>query len=393
MYDVAVAGGGPAGLAAARAAARGGASVVVLEREPAFGIPTRTSGGSFISPLRALGVPDRLWAPMHEVRFVGPTTEAVFHFDVPEVCVLDVRALYQWLATEAAAAGAELQLRTTVSGLRRENGGVTLFVRRGGGGGGPDTCSARFAVDSTGTAAVLAGATGLHPPYRRRGVGAELDLAAPAFPADVCVLAMGKALAPSGYAWAFPYSPGRVRLGVGVMRPDSDADPRALLERARCLPALRALLEDAQPIELHAGVIPAEPLRARVVSGGVVCCGDAASHASTLVGEGIRFAIGAGEAAGGALAEAVRRGDERPLASYERSWRRRHGRSFAIAYRINRRLATFDDDHWDRAVATLGSTPAWFATAALATDFRPQLLLRLLATRPRLAWSLVRAAT
>ncbi len=392
MHDVVVAGGGPAGLAAARAAARGGARVVVLEREAAFGIPTRTSGGSFIASLRALGIPQRLWTPMREVRFVGPASEAVFTYDDPEVCVLDVRALYQWLAEEAAAAGAELQLRTTVGGLRRDGTILEVEARRGGGAGGVASYRARWAVDATGTAAVLAGATGMHPAYRRRGVGAELDLAAPGFPADVCVLAVGEALAPSGYAWAFPYRPGRVRLGVGVMRPDAAADPRDLLERARSLPALRPLLEGAQPVEMHAGIIPAEPLRTRILSGGVVCCGDSASHASTLVGEGIRFAIAAGDAAGRALAQAVREGGDAPLRGFERSWRRRHARDFGIAYRINRRLSGFDDAHWDRAVGLLARTPTWFATAALSTDFRPGLLVHLAATNPGLAWRFARAA-
>ena len=56
-YDVVVAGGGPAGLSTARTAAEAGASVLLLERESAFGIPTRTSGGSFLADLRRLGIP------------------------------------------------------------------------------------------------------------------------------------------------------------------------------------------------------------------------------------------------------------------------------------------------------------------------------------------------
>lgn len=392
MYDVVIAGGGPAGLSAAYAAARGGARAVVLERESAFGIPTRTSGGSFIRQLRDLGIPDRLWVPIHEVRFLGPDTEAVLRYPEPVVCVLDVRALYQWLAERAAGAGAELRLRSTVLGAQLDGSGVEVRVRAGG-QGATEALRARYAVDATGTAAVLTGALGLHPPFERRGVGAELDLAAPAFPPDTCVLAMGNRIAPSGYAWAFPYRQDRVRLGVGVMRPDSTVDPRSLLDRARALPPLDGWLAGAQPIEVHAGIIPAEPLRTRLVSGTVVCAGDSGSHASTLVGEGIRYAIGAGAAAGTAIAEGARAGGSTaPLLGFERDWLRRHRRDFRIAYRINRLLADFDDDHWNRAVELLGRTPPWFVATALSSEFRPSAVLRLAARHPGLAARFLRAA-
>ncbi|HET9050065.1 MAG TPA: NAD(P)/FAD-dependent oxidoreductase [Candidatus Dormibacteraeota bacterium] len=389
MHDVVVAGGGPAGLSAARAAAEAGASVLVVERESAFGIPTRTSGGSFIAPLRRLGIAEHLWTPIRDVVFFGPTAEARFHYDDPPVCVLDVRALYQWLAERAAAAGAELALRSTVVGVEERSDRVVLRVR---GQGGERAIEARWAVDATGTAAVLSRAVGMHPPFLRRGVGAELDLAAPEFPVETCVLAMGEWLAPSGYAWAFPYRPGRVRLGVGVMRPDTDIDPRALLQAARDLPGLRGWLAGAQPIEVHAGVIPADPLRTTVVRGRIVCAGDSASQASTLVGEGIRFALGAGAAAGAAVGAAGRGGGPEAVRAYERDWSRRHRRDFAVAYRISRVLARFDDAGWDRAVATLARTPPWFAVRALGSEFRAGTVMRLAATHPRLAVSFLRAA-
>ena len=390
MLDVVVAGGGPAGLSAAHAAARSGARVALLERESAFGIPTRTSGGSFLRDLRVLGIPVRFCNPLREVRFIAPSAEAVIRFDhEPEVCVLDVRALYQWLAERAAAAGAELHLRATVMEARRRDRGVEIRAR---GPGGEWRIAARYAVDATGTPAVVATSTGMHPPFARRAVGAELDLAAPHFPIDTCWLIVGTDVAPAGYGWAFPYRDGRVRLGVGVMRPDSGADPRDLLERVRTLPALAGALRGSQTIELHAGLIPVEPLRTAVVRDGVIMVGDSASHASTLVGEGIRYAIGAGEAAGQALGEAVRRGDEAPLRSFERRWNARHRRDFRVAYRINRALAAFDDDHWNRAVVALGSAPRWFVVAALKTDFRPRQVARLAATHPGLALRLLRVA-
>jgi len=384
-----VAGGGPAGLSAAWAAARAGARVLLLEREAAFGVPTRTSGASFVSDLRALGIPEHLWTPVERVRFVGPTVSCEVPGATPQACVLDVRALYQWLGERAAAAGVELRLRTTVLGAGAGDDVVRLRVR---GSGGERSLTARWAVDATGTSAVLAASVGMHPPFARRAVGVELDLAAPAFPVDLCVLAFGSRVAPAGYAWAFPYRAGRVRLGVGITRPDSAADPRDFLDRARALPGIAELLAGAQPIEVHAGLIPVEPLRGTVVRRRVICAGDSASHASTLAGEGIRYALGAGAAAGRAVALAALRDSPAPALAYQRAWRRRHARDLAVAHRLNRRLSAFDDAHWDRAVATLARTPPWFVATALRSDFRLRGLVRLAAGHPGLALRLLRAA-
>jgi digeranylgeranylglycerophospholipid reductase len=387
MYDVVIAGGGPAGLCAAIAAAREGMGVAVLEREAAFGIPTRTSGGTFLADMRALGVPERLLNPITTVRFAGPTTATGVHLDPPVVGVLDVRGLYQWLAERAAEAGAELHLRATVAGMQVDRDGVALTVR---GHGGEWRAVGRYAVDATGVAAVLARPA--RPGFERRGVGAELDVAAPNAPLDTCWLVMGSAVAPSGYGWVFPYREGRVRVGVGVIQPDAAADPRDHLERLMALPELREALAGAQPVEMHAGLIPAEPLRPALVGPRLVAVGDASAQASTLVGEGIRFAMRAGSGAGRAVAESVRRGDDAPLRAFDHAWRGRFGRDFGIAYRLSVSMARFADPSWDRAVRAIGVMPPWFVAEALSTRFRARSLLRVAARHPGVTRRLLRAA-
>ena len=385
--DVVVAGGGPAGLSAARETAAAGLSTVVLEKGAAIGVPLHTSGGSWIDELDALGVPRRFHVPMRRIRVVGPCSEAAFDYREPRMCVLDVRAFYQWLAQRALEVGAKLRLESRVHDVALRDGraaGVRVRARSGR----IDYVPARIVIDATGYPSTLARRRHLHDGFAAFGVGAEVDLYAPRFDAHEALLIVGRHLAPCGYAWAFPYGDGRVRLGVGVGRPHADADPHAYLDAIRArVPALAAL-DGASSIEYHAGLIPlAAPRSVPLVRDGLVVAGDAAGQASPLVGEGIRYAMHAGRLAGRAVAAALRgnRFDAAALADYPRAWARRE-RNLRFAHQIYRRIVLYDDAEWDREIGQLTRlTPDQFAQG-LKGDFT---LAWLLGVVPRYTGMLV----
>src|ERR1700693_1655583 len=112
--DVLIVGGGPAGLAAAEAAASRGVRALVLERQNEIGYPVHTSGGSWISDMKALGIPEHLYHPVSKVYFVSPRRDAPLNYNPPVACVMDVRGVYQHLAGRAVAAGAAIRVRHTV---------------------------------------------------------------------------------------------------------------------------------------------------------------------------------------------------------------------------------------------------------------------------------------
>ena len=68
-YDVAVVGGGPAGLSAAQAAAKAGCKVVLFEREDSIAQYVRTSGVTWISEMRDLGIPARILQSSQKLLF------------------------------------------------------------------------------------------------------------------------------------------------------------------------------------------------------------------------------------------------------------------------------------------------------------------------------------
>src|SRR5947209_1670783 len=159
--EVLIIGGGPAGLAAASAASHMGAHTVVLERQKEIGYPVHTSGGSWISDMRALGIPSELYHPIRRVTFLSPKQRAQFAYDDPVCCVLDVRGVYQHLAGRAIAAGATIHPNSPVEAPLVEEGrvvGVVAKDHRNRAG----TWRAPVVVDASGFSRTLTTRAGLH---------------------------------------------------------------------------------------------------------------------------------------------------------------------------------------------------------------------------------------
>ncbi len=383
--DVIIAGGGPAGLSAAEVLAGHGRSVTVLEQNHEIGSPIRTSGGSFIDEMEALGIPARLYHPLSRVRFLSPNNSARFDYPVARFCILDVRGTFQYLAERAIAAGARIRLATrAVAPILGTENGEAGFVR--GVRTNDEDLRADLVVDATGYRSVLLKQSGLDPGFRRFGVGSEYDLYAPHCDQREAVLIVGGTVAPSGYAWVCPWGRGRVRVGVGVVHPDSAENPERYLDRLVAEAGRFGVnLKGAQPVEHHSGLIPSEQFTERFVGNGILGVGDAVGNASSLLGEGIRWAIHAGRMAGDVAARALREGDvsRAALEPFERQWRKRFGTDLRLAHKINVRISGWSDRKWDQRTALLKLlSPDQFAEA-LKTNLRGRWLWRFAATHSR----------
>ena len=384
--DIVIVGAGPAGLAAAGAAARQGAQVHVLERHNEIGYPIHTSGGSWISDMQALSIPEHLYHPITRVYFISPQREVLLHYNPAVACVVDVRGLYQHLASRAIAAGAVLRMRHVVEQAITGNGRV-LGVTARNHLGERISLAAPVTIDASGFSRHVGVRADMGKAFHRYGYGAEYDLYAPHYPQDELYLIMGSKFAPKGYAWAFPRGNGRVRLGVGVLHPDCDEDARAYLDSIiHDLPQFAGKFAGASPIEYHTGLFPSEGPLERFSHDGLLLAGDAGGHGSTLVGEGIRFAIYSGQMAGEVAAQAVKAGDTSAafLSRFDKAWRARFGRDMEIAYMINRRVASYSDEQWDNILDLMQRlTPAQVAQA-LRGDFSAGLVMGVLARNPAL---------
>ncbi len=384
--DVLIVGGGPAGLAAAEAAAKEGVEALVLERQHEIGYPIHTSGGSWVRDMQALNISQTLYHPINKVIFVSPQREVPLDYHPAVACVVDVRGLYQYLASRAIAAGAQLRVRHTVEQTLLEDGRICGVAAKNH---ISERITVRSAVtiDASGFSRHVGVRTEMGKAFRRYGYGAEYDMYAPHYPQDELYLIMGSHFAPRGYAWAFPRGNGRVRLGVGVLHPDSEDDARVYLDSiVQDVPQLTDKFRDACPIEFHTGLFPSEGPLERFSRAGLLLAGDAGGHGSTLVGEGIRFAIYSGQMAGKVAAEAVKAGNTTAafLERFDYMWRARFGRDMDIAYMINKRIAQYSDQQWDEALDLMKRLTPTQIAQALRGDFSAGLVMSVLARNPGL---------
>ena len=391
-YDVVVAGAGPAGSAAARAAAEAGASVCLLEKEATVSETVRTSGVTWESDAERLGIPPYCYNTVGRFSFCSPNRTVTVGGGGgggPRAAVLNVRRTYRWLARAAEEAGAELRTGASVSGALTGGDGAVSGVRvRGPGWEGERDIRAGVVIDATGFQSVVARSAGLVEAWPRYGVGAEYEARAEHADQDEWWIMVGSMYSPAGYAWIFPAGGDLVRVGVGIGKPESAEDPARLLDRLvgdRTGPIAR--LGRLSVTESHFGLIPNGGQARQTAFDGLLLAGDTAGQANPLVLEGIRYAVRFGAEAGAVAAGAVAAGDTSAsaLSRYERGWRGAVGSRLRAAGRVQDRWIGMDDAGWDAEIGVIGELGTGDFVDFIRAEFGSARMARMAVRHPRLA--------
>jgi geranylgeranyl reductase family protein len=294
-WDVAVLGGGPAGLAAAQAAATAGARTVVLERAayPRY----KTCGGGLIGASvaaagRSIQIPAR--DTVHAVTTtLGGRREFTRRYADPLLAMVSREEFDSALRAAAAGAGVTVRQRATGRAIAQDADSAAVRLADG------TVVRSRVLIGADGSSGISARHVGVR--FGQVDLGLELEIPVPSAVAGSW---RGRVLLdwgpiPGSYAWVFPKGD-RLTVGVIAARGEGDRTRHYL----RDFTARLGL--DGYPPERDSGHLTrcrtdGSPLG----RGRVLVAGDAAGLLEPWTREGISFALRSGALAGAAAAAAA----------------------------------------------------------------------------------------
>ena len=358
MLDVAIVGGGPGGMAAARSLAAGGWSVTVFEEHPQAGSPVHCTGVLAEDVIAALNLPaEAVLNPLTTVRFVAPAGHSFdYTTATTEAVVIDRAVFDEALGRRAEFAGATLVCGRRVTAIDREADCVRLTLGDG------EQVPARSVILACGANYTFQKRLGLGMPSTFLQ-SAQLEL--PVERLGDVEMHFGSEIAPKGFAWAVPVQRSYGMFArIGVM---AESDPAEFFLRMLARVRERwgvAMPDSAAP---KRRMLPLGSVK-RTYAERVLAVGDAAGLVKPTTGGGIYYSVVSGEIAAEVLASRLAVDDlgAGAMREYERRWRERFQPEFSaqLALRfVAQRMRDADIDALFTLAITDGILPLVRQTA------------------------------
>ncbi len=379
-YDVIVVGAGPSGSMAALHAAKGGASVLMLEKDRDIGVPVRCAEGVGEDGLaKFVDIrPEWISARITKVSLTAPNGSTV-SANVGNAVgfVLDRKRFDFDLARMAGDAGCTIRTRHNVTGLLMENGvvkGVRVMTPEG-----ERSFHSKIVIAADGVESRVGRWAGLTTATKMK----DMESAVQATVSDIDIdpetiqFFLSSFWAPGGYLWIFPKGPRMANIGLGVA-----GDNRS---GKKAIDYLNAFLADKFPdgniMTLFAGGVPVAKTLKRITADGLMLVGDAARMVDPVTGGGIISGMHAGKLAGIRAAEAIRAGDvsDAFFQEYVKAWAKAGGKNHERLYKVKEAIYKFSDDDLnhiaDKVLAVPDEKRTLVKIFSIALMRKPSLLL------------------
>ena len=312
--DVLVIGAGPAGSAASKHAALGGADVILIDKKSEIGTPKRCAEGIYDHGLKWLGIePDPQWAVqrINGGTIISPdgTRLTLDETILPEKGYIIERKVFdKYMAMDAARAGAKIMVKTIAKSIMRdEDDKGSFFIVDCEHMGEIIEIKARILIAADGPESRIAKALGINsttnPKDMMSGVQYEM-VGVNCERMDLIELHIG-AFTDGGYAWIFPKGDDIANVGIGI----SSTCKKPAIDFLNDFIDSYPPLNNAKAVELNVGGDPIGGLIERIYDDNFLVCGDAAGQVDPITGGGIILGMLGGMTAGQVAANAIKDND------------------------------------------------------------------------------------
>ena len=360
-YDVVVVGAGPGGSSAAKFAALGGAKVLLIEKRQEIGTHVRCGEGIARDLLVQAEIPlDRSWiaAEMDGARLISPGGKT---FEVDEAkagnevgYVIERDLFDRALAALAGQAGADIEVKTSATGVIRENGkivGLKLIHK-----GEPKEVRCKIIIGADGYESQVGRWAGIDTTIAHTDIMTCVQYRLTNIDIDpkYTEFYAGSA-APGGYIWIFPKNKNTANVGIGLGAHivTHGGQPKEYLDRWI---AKHPGMKNAKQLDMVAGGCSINAPLDSVVCDNMMLVGDAARMIDPMTGGGIAHAALSGRDAGKVAAEAIKAGDysKEFFQKYEKAWRAEIEEKLFRNWMAKEKVQKLTDETFDKLIGLLG---------------------------------------
>jgi digeranylgeranylglycerophospholipid reductase len=343
--EVAVVGGGPAGLIAARELASKGVKIKVFEEHPKIGTPNHCAGILSVEGLKRIGVEPESKFLIHEVKggtaFAPDGTGIRITGGRTRAFIVDRAIFDRHLAEEAMDAGSEIERNHRIRDFIVDDGRVA-GVR------GDIDVEASIVINAEGASGALSRKMGLPRPVDGVLAGINVNVPDAQLEPGMVEVWFGENLAKGLFAWAVPAGEDGVRCGLATERGDSLELLRGFIKKRF------GLTECGEPARWP--VLTGGPVD-RTHSDGLLLVGDVAGHTKPTTGGGVILGGMCAMMAADTAIQVLEKGDYSAdfLKRYDEKWREDLGGEFSSMLGMRRFLNSIPDPRMNRIFASVKS--------------------------------------